>query len=181
MHPVPLQALILLACLIVLAIAALVVSRRHRPRALSSALERPWPLQRKPYLLSEPERLLYGRLVRAAPNHIVLSQVQLLQMVVFAPAAAQRQAVRNRINQLSIDFVIVAPDTSIVAAIELDDPTHLRKHRRAADARKTHALESAGIPLLRWNVRQMPSVRSIEANLALLAQGAGPRLERARP
>ena len=41
----------------------------------------------------------------------------------------------KRISALSVDFLIVNPDTSIVAEVELDDATHDRQHRRAADPR----------------------------------------------
>ncbi|HTW37135.1 MAG TPA: DUF2726 domain-containing protein [Steroidobacteraceae bacterium] len=161
MHPALSQSIIALAALSVLAAAAAALSRRRR-RA-SSALDRPWPLEPERTLLSETELVLYRRLVQAAPKHIVLSQVQLQQMVRLRAGA--RGALRNHFNQLSVDFVIVRPDTSIVAAIELDDASHFREPRRRADARKTHALRSAGIPLLRWNVRQLPSVRAIQAAL----------------
>jgi hypothetical protein len=57
--------------------------------------------------------------------------------------------IANQASQLSVDFLIVKPDTSIVAAVELDDASHDRQDRRAADTRKAHALRSAGIPLLR--------------------------------
>jgi very-short-patch-repair endonuclease len=167
--------LLLTAALIVLVmVASLVVALRRRRRPSTAGLDRPWPLESKDTLLSEPERVLYRRLRRAAPEHIVLAQVQLLQMLRFRPGAARRQDIRNRINQLSVDFLILEPDTSIVAAIELDDASHSAEKRRAADARKTHALKCAGIPLLRWHVRQMPSVRGIEAALRT-CRSAGPR------
>lgn len=75
--------------------------------------------------------------------------MQLLQAVRFK-RGTRNQSVLNRISQLSIDFLIVRPDTSIVAAVELDDGSHRRAARRDADARKTHALGAAGIPLIRW-------------------------------
>ena len=76
--------------------------------------------------------------------------------------------IANRISQLSMDFLVVRADTSIVAAIEHDDGSHDRERRRIADARKTHALKSAGIPVVRWNVRQMPDVAAIEAAIGPL-------------
>jgi very-short-patch-repair endonuclease len=159
---VPDTALIALIAIAAAAIAA-VLGRRRRSSA--SALDRPWPLECKRALLSTPELMLYRRLQQAARTRIVLSQVQLLQIVRFKHGAWD-PSIRNAISQLSVDFLIVEPDTSIVAAVELDDPSHARDKRRSADARKTRALESAGIPLLRWHVRQMPSVQAIEAALA---------------
>jgi very-short-patch-repair endonuclease len=60
----------------------------------------------------------------------------------------------------------VKPDTSIIAAVELDDASHARAKRQAADARKAHALKSAGIPLVRFRVKHMPDVPSIQAAFA---------------
>jgi very-short-patch-repair endonuclease len=172
-----LQPVLALTALIVLAGLALALVRRRRPAALD--LRRPWPLDSKGTLLSAPERALYGRLLRAASGHLVLSQVHLLQMVRFK-RGARRQSIANRINQLSVDFLIVRPDTSIVAAVELDDASHRHASRRAADRRKTHALSSAGIPLLRWHVRQLPTVQTIERALAQALAGARDTLRQAK-
>jgi len=77
----------------------------------------------------------------------------------------------NRISQLSLDFLIARPDTSIIAAVELDDSSHLRSDRQDADARKGHALESAGVPLIRWRVGKIPDVASIKSAVAGLGVG----------
>lgn len=66
---------------------------------------------------------------------------------------------------MSLDFLIINSDTSIVAAVELDDVTHAREHRRQADARKSHALKSAGVPLIRWNAKALPDAAGILAAL----------------
>jgi len=95
------------------------------------------------------------RLVQTLPKHLVLAQVQLLQVVTFK-RGRRTYAILNRISQLSLDFLILNPDTSIVAAVELDDATHAREDRRQADARKDHALKSAGVPLIRWNAKNLP-------------------------
>lgn len=166
MDPSVLRATEPLGVLVVLfGIAAVAAVLGRRRRVSRAALDRPWPLECEPHLLSKPERMLYQRLVQAAPEHIVLMQVHLLQMVRFK-RGTESAGIKNRFNRLSVDFVILRPDTGIVAAIELDDASHFEEHRRAADARKAHALASAGIPLLRWNVRQMPSVQMIQATLA---------------
>lgn len=142
-------------------------------RENSHLLSRPWPLEPRRPLLSQPEQVLYRRLVQACPRHSVFCQVQLMQMLRFK-RGGWNPGVANRINQLSIDFLIVNPDTSIVAAIELDDRSHQRADRRAADARKAHALKSAGIPLLRWQTRDLPDTTAIAAGLAGLCAGSEP-------
>lgn len=165
MNPQLLGLLLVISFFILLASAG---ALRRRKR-IGAALDRPWPLEPKSTLLTEPEQQLYRRLVMALPQHLVLPQVQLLQAVRFK-RGGWNAGILNRINRLSVDFLIVRPDTSIVAAVELDDASHDRQDRRAADARKAHALISAGIPLIRWTVRQMPEVPAIVVALGKVTQ-----------
>ena len=150
----------------VVAAAALARPRRRDGRGR----DRPWPLDPAPTILSEPEQVLYRRLMEALPEYLVLPQVQLARALRFKRGQRDR-AVWNRISQLSIDFLIARPDTSIVAAVELDDSSHLRGDRQDADARKGHALESAGVPLIRWRVGKMPEVAAIKSAVAGLGVG----------
>ena len=85
------------------------------------------------------------------------------------------QAVWNRICQFWIDFLIVRANANIVGAVELDDSSHRASHRQDADARKSHALKSAGIPLIRWQVTKLPDVESIRSALAGLDGGGAVR------
>lgn len=154
----------------VLAAAAAMAGPRGR---VARGRDRPWPLEPTPTILSEPEQVLYRRLVEALPEYLVLPQVQLARALRFK-RGQRDHAVWNRICQLSIDFLIVRPDTSIIAAIELDDSSHFRADRQDADARKGHALESAGVPLIRWRVAKMPDVVSIKSAIAGLGVGRVP-------
>lgn len=159
----------LLGLLVVLLVLAALAAALGMRRRTGPELDQPWPLEPKDTLLTESEQRLYRRLVEALPQHLVLPQVQLLQALRFK-RGRWNAGIANRISQLSVDFLIVKPDTSIVAAVELDDTSHARQNRQAADARKTHALKSAGIPLLRWTVRQIPDVPAITAALAKAIQ-----------
>jgi very-short-patch-repair endonuclease len=143
----------LLTALILVLVFLGVLAAKLKPR--DNLFAKPWPLEAKRQLLSERERALYQRLVQSLPHHIVLAQVQLLQVLNFK-RGTRTQAIANRFNQLSLDFLILNPDTSIVAAVELDDATHTRESARQADARKDHALKSAGVPLIRWNAKNLP-------------------------
>jgi hypothetical protein len=147
---------------LVAAIAIGLILKRLRPQ--DGLLGRPWPLEAKRQVLTEREQVLYQRLVKTLPNHIVLAQVQLLQLLILKRKRRSYE-VLNRISRLSLDFVVLNPDTSIVAAIELDDATHERDDRRWADARKSHALRSAGIQLIRWSARNLPDAATIRATL----------------
>lgn len=163
----------LLIALVLVAAVLGAIAARIKPR--DGSLAKPWPLEAKRQLLTEPERAVYQRLEQCLPNQIILAQVQLLQVLQFQ-RARRSQGIFNRISQLSLDFLILNPDTSLVAAIELDDATHTREDRRHADARKSHALESAGVPLIRWNVKSLPDAAAI-----LAALSAKPAARRAKP
>ena len=164
---------ILLALLALAAVAAVLGGIKDGLKGRAGVLDKPWPLEAKRHLLSERERALCQRLVDALPEHIILAQVQLLQILEFRGGRRPFE-IFNRISQLSVDFLLVNSDTSIVAAIELDDATHARADRRQADARKSHALRSAGVPLIRWNAKALPDTAAIRA--ALTEQAAAARV-----
>jgi len=49
-----------------------------------------------------------------------------------------------------------------VAVIELDDSTHDKPDRQAADSKKNKALEAAEIKLIRWQAKSMPDITTIK-------------------
>jgi len=148
----------ILVLLVLCVLAILLKKRRTVP-------DGPWPFDVCRTVLTQPERVLYRRLMNAVPNNIIFAQVQLSRFLE-VKRGVPRQSWFNRISQLSADFLILNPDTSVVAAIELDDASHLRVSRRAADARKTHALQSAGVRLIRWHVAALPDEAAIRTALA---------------
>jgi hypothetical protein len=118
-----------------------------------------WPFNlKKP--LSEPEQILYFRLCKALPDHIVLAQVGLSRFLGVKRGHPAR-VWNNRINRMSVDFLVCNMDASVLAAIELDDASHQRPDRESADAKKERALGAAGVRLLRWNVGSMPDEAAI--------------------
>ncbi len=121
----------------------------------------PWPFYaKKP--LSVPEQVLYFRLCQALPEFVILAQVGLSRILGVKKGNNLGEWL-NRINRMSIDFVICAKDSSIVAVIELDDSSHERADRQRADARKDKALSSAGIRLIRWHVKSIPDAETIRS------------------
>jgi very-short-patch-repair endonuclease len=123
-----------------------------------------WPFYaRKP--LSAPEQVLYFRLCRALPEHIILAQVQLSRLL-GVKKGHNFQAWSNRINRLTADFVVCTKDASAVAVIELDDSSHERQGRRDTDAKKDKALRSAGIRVIRWRVNNLPDDAEIVSKVA---------------
>lgn len=123
-----------------------------------------WPFYaRKP--LSSPEQVLYFRLCKALPVHIVLAQVGLSRLL-GVKKGNNTQAWNNRISRMSADFVVCSKDSSILAVIELDDASHRKEQQKVRDAKKDRALESAGIRIFRWSVKDIPDDAAIKAAFA---------------
>lgn len=149
--------LLLIVALFAAAIAAMYLGKRRTDKVG----DEPWPFYpRKP--LSEPEQILYHSLVKALPECIVLAQVQ-LSRVLGVKKGSNFTAWNNRINQKSLDFVVCLKDSTVVAVVELDDATHERASRQTADANKNKALASAGVNIVRWNVKELPDEDAIRA------------------
>ena len=150
--------------LAVLFIAAAVIALAYLKRQGDAPSEE-WPYYaKKP--LSSPEQVLYWRLNEALPEHIVLAQVALSQLL-GVKKGNKFQVWHNRINQLTADFVICTKDSSVVAVIELDDSTHDSTRRKATDAKKDRALSAAGIKVIRWRTKELPNGAQIQAHVVV--------------
>jgi len=149
---------LLLVTIAIVAILSILKAKSRGPGSDSS-----WPFYpKKP--LSQPEQVLYFRLLQALPDHIVLAQVQLSRLLGVKTGNNQWSWL-NRINRLSADFVVCNKDSTIVAVIELDDASHNKTDRQIADAKKDKALSSGGIRLIRWHMTSMPDVATIHSTL----------------
>lgn len=150
-----------LVLLAVCAVVFLVVLKRREAPGVGDA---PWPFYpKKP--LTQPEQVLYHRLIAALPEHLVLAQVQ-LSRILGVKKGFNFHEWNNRINRMSLDFVVCLKDSTVVAAIELDDKTHEKASRAEADARKERALSAAGVALIRWSVSALPDENVIRGALA---------------
>jgi very-short-patch-repair endonuclease len=127
------------------------------------------PVTTKP-LLSQPEQLLYGRLVRAFPGHVILAQVVLSQLLVVdrADLNGSAHSTANGFRRLVADFVVCAPDFTAVAVVELDDCSHARNARREQDQRKDRFLQENGIKVIRFTVSDIPSEAALRAVVAAM-------------
>lgn len=138
-----------------------------------------WPYVAR-VLMTDTECVLFARLQQALPEYLIFTQVQLSRIieVKIAPGERDEHGWLNRINRMSVDFVICAADgQTILAAIELDDASHERKDRQVADAKKDRALVTAGIRVIRWPVRGMPDARQIRSTF-LQTQKKPPQVTR---
>jgi very-short-patch-repair endonuclease len=147
--------------LLIVVIAVIVVLAILKAKSQGGAGDKVWPFYaKKP--LSKPEQVLYFRLVQALPEHIILAQVQLSRLL-GVKKGNNYQTWFNRINQKSADFVVCNKDLSIVAVIELDDATHEREDRQAADVKKDKALTSAAVRVVRWQAMSIPDIAAIQS------------------
>ncbi len=135
--------------------------------ALAAAALTQWILERRPYeakrLMSSIEQEAYRRLRAALPNKLVFAQVQLCRFI--EPRKGLHRRWHNRIAQLSADFVVCEADSTVEAAIEIDDRTHQRPKQKWRDEKKNKACESAGIRLIRWPARALPDVQRMRQEL----------------
>jgi hypothetical protein len=127
-----------------------------KKKASGTATDKPWPFYPKAPL-SQPEQVLYHRLVKCLPNHIILAQVQVSRVL----GVKKGHNFHEWNNRMSYDFVVCSKDSKVIAVIELDDKTHNAKNRVEADAKKDRATQSAGLKIIRWNVKSMPGPSEI--------------------
>lgn len=137
---------------IVLVVLGLLAARLAKRAGGSSSR---WPVYAK-RLLGEREQVLYWRLRSAFPDHVVLAQVAISQLLGVEKNTPNRQVVSNKFRQLCADFVICKRTFEPIAVIELDGLSHDHPRRQGADERKAAALDSAGVQLIRVNVARMP-------------------------
>jgi hypothetical protein len=124
-----------------------------------------WPVQLKGPL-TERERVLYHRLSELFPSHIVFAQFALSQLIAVQSGTAARRSLRNKYQQLVADFVLCRRDFTVIAVIELDDASHAQSAQLERDARKSKAIRSAGMRLVRlqWPIAPDNELRALIAD-----------------
>jgi very-short-patch-repair endonuclease len=138
----------ILLIVLVVAIIAIIVALKAKSQAGSGS--EVWPF--------------YAKKPLSPPEHIILAQVQLSRFL-GVKKGHNNLSYLNRINRMSADFVVCNKDSSIVAVIELDDSTHEKADRQAADAKKDKAFEAAEIKIIRWQAKSMPDISTIKSTL----------------
>jgi hypothetical protein len=129
-------------------------------------------------LLGRPEQVLYGRLVRAFPGHVILAHVALSRLLAAdrAAAATEGPAIATRGRQLVADFVVCRPDFTALAVVELEDRAvgrdsprdRNRDAQRERNRRKDELLQSAGIKVVRLAANDLPNEPALKALIAAL-------------
>jgi hypothetical protein len=165
------------AALVLTVLAHLRKKARRDSETSSEGPEGPWPLYRRP-VLSPIEQILCFRLVSALPTHAVLAQIQLSQLL-GERRGLPRMTWINRINRLSASFVICSRGRHPQVVIDLDDSAHSSPERVQANQTKEHALRSAGLPIVRWDVQALSDATAIKTALVKRGQ-VSPGVEAAR-
>ena len=153
---IALLGILLLACVLALLMAFVPASRRWPGAA------RPAPgtagFVPRPVLNRQEARLFRQIETRLPRGYRVLAQVSYGEML-----RCDDRARFLTINARRADFVLVDAGFNVVAVIEYDGPGHngytKRARDRAAlgDSRKTHALQEAGLTLLRVPAEYSPA------------------------
>lgn len=147
------------------------------PAEASPRDDEPWPYYAKP-LMTDVEQIFFHRLLQVLPNHRVFAQVQLSQLLGIR-AGHNYHRWYHHVSRMSVDYVVCSKDARILAAIELDDSSHLLPDRILADQKKDRALSAAGISILRIPVKGMPGVSELSKLFAFLdeAKTAAPEAQ----
>ena len=133
----------------------------HKGQEETLNLNEPFPFYPS-YLMTKREQQLYWRLVETLPECVIMSQVQITR-ILRVKKGNNFNEWNNRINRLSLDFVVCRKDTYPLAVIELDDSSHDNERQQARDDKKDKALTDAGIKIIRW--REIPDTQTIKTAL----------------
>ncbi len=123
---------------------------RHLRHRFQEPLPGALPYRARRALLTPTEREFYAALCRAVEGRYVVCIKVRLADVIDCPPAVWRLGYGRLVAQKHLDFVLCDPATTRVrAAVELDDRSHARAHRRARDRFVEAAMRAAGVPLIR--------------------------------
>ena len=123
-----------------------------------------WPFEPMLFMTNSEVRF-FARLQEAMPEHFIFAQVQLSRLIQ-STDLDDAAFWFNRICRMSADYVLVDRNAqTIIAVIELDDWTHDKPERQRADQKKTKAIESAGLPLIRFDGRRMPDSKQLRQEI----------------
>jgi len=100
-------------------------------------------------LLGKREQLLYGRLMRAFPGHVILVNVALSRSIVAA-------------------FAVCKSDFTPVAVFEMDDRASSQEKRSGRDRRKDQWIQAAGIKVIHLIAGDIPGESALKALVASL-------------
>lgn len=107
-------------------------------------------------VLSTPERVALGTLMRALPEHMILAQVPLSRFLNVPKRNSYADWLR-RVGYQCVDFVVCDMAAQVVSVVELQPPQENDRGRKRL-ARIGRTLKAARIPLHVWHENALPSV-----------------------
>jgi hypothetical protein len=155
----------LIALLVVLAALAVVWwLRRREPGSVrdTEAEDRidtltGWPPQAT-RVMTTPERIAFGTLVRALPEYMILAQVPLSRFLSVPKRNSYSDWLR-RLGYQSVDFVVCDMTSQVIGVIEIQAADSRNSERaRKRLSRIGRSLKAASIPLHVWTENVLPSV-----------------------
>jgi hypothetical protein len=161
LEPAAIAALLISALLMLLLLA-----RRHRAahdagRAPESEVldtVQAWPPQAV-RVMTLPERLAYGTLRRALPQHLVLAQVPLSRFISVPPGNSYSQWL-NRAGRLNVDLLVCDTSSRVIAAVEIRPPAQtqrsIERHQRLAQV-----LQAAGVKVHVFGESDLPTIAAV--------------------
>ena len=115
------------------------------------------------YFLSPAERKFFDILVNlVGDKYQIFAQTRMAEVLFVANEPVDRIRYDNHLRCRHLDFLLCdVKEKRPLLAIELDDSSHKNYYRKENDEFKNTACESAGLPLLRFKVKQNYSKQEI--------------------
>ncbi|MDE7325848.1 MAG: DUF2726 domain-containing protein [Lachnospiraceae bacterium] len=114
---------------------------------------------RRQHLLTKTEYIFYGVLKKKcdSANLLICPKVRLEDFI--RVTAKERMKYRGYIKSRHVDFLICDSSLHILAAIELDDPSHNSEQAKRTDYFKNRLYAAIGLPLFRIRTGQNYGVK----------------------
>ena len=152
-----------LAALVILVLFMLLIPRKRRPK-----------YDGRQYFFTKTEWVFYKVLHDAVSDRFLVMGKPRIADVLFVRKGQTRSDWARAFSQISskhVDYLVLEPkEGRIVAAIELDDPSHQRQDRQARDVFVNQAFQDAGIPLLRYPTAKAYDCAGIAQDVERAAQ-----------
>ncbi len=115
-----------------------------------------WPPQAT-RVMTTPERIAFGTLVRALPEYMILAQVPLSRFLSVPKRNSYSDWLR-RLGYQSVDFVVCDMTSQVIAVIEIQSADNRNSDRaRKRLSRIGRSLKAAEIPMHVWTENVLPS------------------------
>lgn len=132
-----------------------VVPKQHRFVATDFRMSE-YTYTKRDYLLTRTEREFFVQLYYMFKGkYLIFPQIHLTGLLNYRHGKQSAKGAWGSIRHYSVDYVVCAPDLSILCAIELDDRSHDRPDRRARDRAVNQLCRDAGLSLVRIAVGDM--------------------------